>query len=76
MPCTPVLVSLLVGSLLCLMVWGFWQAGDHHQMSEASNEASEVVLLALLILAVLSLGVFLADVVLSTHAPSFVHFTC
>lgn len=75
MSCTPVLVSLLVGSLLSLVTWGFWQAGSH-QDSDAANEASEVVLLALSIFAILALAIFLADVLLSTHSPSFLHLTC
>jgi type III secretory pathway component EscT len=73
--CIPVLLSILVGSLLSLVVWGFWQTRNP-EVDDFSNDTNSVVLLGLAVLAVLALCVFLADVLLGAHAASFLHFAC
>ena len=59
------LISVLVGLLLGLLVWGFLRTRS--QRSDGSQmEARDDVLLALLILAAFAMGVFLTYALLSS----------
>lgn len=60
------LISLLVGLLLGVLVWGFWRAG--RGAAEGNPRGSrDDVLLGLLILAAFAMGVFLAYALLNAN---------
>lgn len=60
----PLLLSALIGLLLGLVAWGFFQVWSH-QNGDALMGGHDGVLLGLLVLAALALGVFLTYVLLS-----------
>ncbi|GAB4535876.1 MAG: hypothetical protein Kow0063_20700 [Anaerolineae bacterium] len=56
----PLLLSLLVGLLLGLIIWGLWRANRHE--GSALMGTRDDLLLGLLLLAGFALGVFMAYV--------------
>ena len=55
----PVLLSVMVGLLLALVVWGFQQSSSH-EPNAISTQPSRDVMIWLLVLAAFVLGVFIA----------------
>ena len=63
----PLLLSILTGLLLGLVTWGFLRV-QRHATEEDSLETRDEVLLALLVLAVFSVGAFITYILLFSHS--------
>jgi hypothetical protein len=63
----PFLLTVLIGLLLGLVTWGFLRV-RRHATEDDSVEMRDDVLLALLVLAVFSLGVFVTYILLFSHS--------
>ena len=62
----PLLLSILVGLLLGLLVWGFWRTW-RREVGGALLETRDDLLLGLLMLAAFALGIFLTYVLLGFY---------
>lgn len=68
MHAVPLLLSVLVGLLLCLVAWGLWQVHGHGGGDAAlGTHGGGDVLLWFLVLAAFALGVFLTYVLISVN---------